>query len=351
MKRHLTGLTSIFAIVMAMAGAVTMALPASSAAQEADSAAGGQTHTVVASEIIDWKAVFATIESQNVTAARTRIGGIVSRLAVDEGDKVEANQLLATIVDEKLGLRQSGATAEVRALEAARANARVELDRARQLFADGFAAKSRLDAAQAAFDMADSQLNAARAQRSVASVQEKEGEVLAPATGVVLQVPVVEGAVVTPGEAIATIAQGNYVLRISLPERHASDLGEGDPVRIAGAAFAADDAKIADEGVIVRVYPEITNGRVFADAYVDGIGDYFVGQRVRVLVGTSARKAITVPVDFIETRFGVDFVKVRHDDGAVREVVVQRGRGEADAGIEAVEILSGVREGDVLVKP
>lgn len=303
-------------------------------------------------DVIDWKAVFATVESQNVTPARTRIGGIVARLAVDEGDRVEAGQLVAVVTDEKLGLQETGATAEVRALEAARANALVELERARKLYEDGFVSKARIDAAQTAFDMAESQLNAARAQRSVASAQEREGEVKAPAGGIVLQVPVVEGSVVTPGEAVAEIAQENYVLRISLPERHARDLGEGDPVRVAGSELPGAGNGVADEGRIVRVYPEIEDGRVFADAYVEGLGDYFVGQRVRVLVGTKTRKAIRVPADFISTRFGVDFVTVEDESGERHQVVVQRARAApAVEGEVMIEILSGVSEGDVLVRP
>lgn len=308
--------------------------------------------TIKPVEVVDWKAVFATVESQNVNPARTRIGGVVARLAVDEGDRVEAGQLVAIVTDEKLGLQETGATAEVRALEAARANALIELERARKLYEDGFVAKARLDSAQTAFDMADNQLSAARAQRSVASAQEREGEVAAPSAGIVLDVPVVEGAVVTPGETLATIAQENYVLRISLPERHAGALNEGDPVRVAGAELAGAAGGVADEGRIVRVYPEIRDGRVFADAYVEGLGDYFVGQRVRVLVGTETRKAISVPADYIATRFGVDFVTVEIEGGERREVVVQRGRAAPTAtGGEEIEILSGVSEGDVLVQP
>lgn len=308
--------------------------------------------TVEPVDIVDWKAVFATVESQNVNPARTRIGGVVARLAVDEGDRVEAGQLVAIVTDEKLGLQESGATAEVRALEAARANALIELERARKLYEDGYVARARLDSAQTAYDMADNQLNAARAQRSVASAQEREGEVAAPSAGIVLAVPVVEGAVVTPGEALATIAQENYVLRISLPERHASALNAGDPVRVAGAELGGPESKVADEGRIVRVYPEIRDGRVFADAYVEGLGDYFVGQRVRVLVGTETRKAITVPAEYIETRFGVDFVAVETGGGARRRVVVQRGRAAPMAtGGDEIEILSGLAEGDIVVKP
>ena len=35
-------------------------------------------------------------------------------------------------------------------------------------------------------------------------------------------------------------------------------------------------------GRIVKIYPEIDNGRVIADAEVDGLDDYFVGERVQV---------------------------------------------------------------------
>lgn len=331
-----------------------LATPALVAADEtpAVATADGPTFAVKSVDVVDWKAVFATVESQNVTPARSRIGGTVARLTVDEGDRVEAGQAIAVVTDEKLSLQETGATAEIRALEAARANAEIELERARKLFADGFVAKARLDTAQSAFDQADSQLSAARANRSVISQQEREGEVISPSAGIVLNVPVVEGAVVTPGETIAEIAAENYVLRVSLPERHSRDLSVGAPVRIAGGALSKGSDGVAEEGRIVRIYPQIADGRVFADAYVEGLGDYFVGERVRVLVGTTTRKALVAPADFISTRFGVDFVTVEHASGERREVVVQRGRTNLTAaGEEDVEILSGIFEGDVLVKP
>jgi hypothetical protein len=49
-----------------------------------------------------------------------------------------------------------------------------------------------------------------------------EGKVLAPTAGQVLSVPYTIGAVVLPGENIATIAEKNFILRLRVPERHAS---------------------------------------------------------------------------------------------------------------------------------
>jgi multidrug efflux pump subunit AcrA (membrane-fusion protein) len=82
---------------------------------------------------------------------------------------------------------------------------------------------------------------------------------------------------------------------------------------------------------------------VIADVDVEGLGDYFVGERTRVYVNTGARRAIVIPRSYVFRRAGVNYVKSA--DGV--EVVVQPG-AERDDG---VEILSGLSDGDVLVAP
>ena len=167
---------------------------------------------------------------------------------------------------------------------------------------------------------------------------------LAPASGRVLAVPVTSGSVIMPGEAVATIASELYLLRLRLPERHARSISEGDPVEIGMSALGND---VASTGRIRQVYPRIEDGRVVADAVVDGLGDFFVGERVRVHVTVDARDAILIPADFIETRYGVDYVRLQLGNDHVTEIVVQRGLETA----RGVEILSGLSAGDVLVQP
>jgi hypothetical protein len=53
-----------------------------------------------------------------------------------------------------------------------------------------------------------------------------------------------------------------------------------------------------------------------------------------------------VPEDYVATRFGLDYVKVR-DVSKTLEVPVQRGQMMT----EGFEILSGLKDGDVLVRP
>jgi multidrug efflux pump subunit AcrA (membrane-fusion protein) len=179
--------------------------------------------------------------------------------------------------------------------------------------------------------------------------QVTEGNVLAPTPGRVLTVPVTTGTVVLPGETIATVAEQNFILRLRVPERHARFLKAGDTVRIDGEQLGQGSAKF---GTIRLVYPHIEDGRVVADADVAGLGDYFVGERIRVWVSAGDRSSIIVPGSFITTRFGIDYAHVRRDDGTVIDVPVQRGRELPRPDMpDALEILSGLKAGDILVRP
>ncbi len=78
-------------------------------------------------------------------------------------------------------------------------------------------------------------------------------------------------------------------------------------------------------GTIAKVYPQITNGRVLADATVKGLGDYFVGERILVRVSAGERSALLVPHELVFTRFGVDFVTAKLADGELTDIAVQCG--------------------------
>lgn len=308
------------------------------------------TFPVSLRSVEDLKAVFATVDSVRQTKARARIAGTIAALAVREGDRVEAGQVLATVRDPKLALQIAAADARIASLTAQRRQADTELERARQLRATGSGTQQKLDDAQTGLDVIIAQIAAAKADRDVLDQQTREGEILAPTAGRVLQVLAVAGSVIQPGEAVATVATETYVLRLRLPERHARFMHAGDPVLVGARGLTSDRASgELKRGVVRLVYPELDNGQVVADAEVPGLGDYFVGERVRVLVSSGARETVVVPPEFLRNRSGVDFATLQ--GGA--EVPVQTGEavpaaGDAPGGIE---VLSGLNAGDVLLRP
>ena len=327
------------------AGGISVAL----LALFAQGALAQETFVVAPKTVADEKAVFATVESANVVPARARIGGTVVQLAVKEGDAVKQGQIVATIGDEKLALQMKSLDAQIAGLEAQFAQAQADLTRGEDLFSRGTIPKTRLDEARTAFNVATNALKSRTAERSVIQQQVTEGSVLAPTSGRVLKVPVTTGTVILAGETVATVAEQNFVLRLRVPERHARFLKAGDPVRIDGEELGKSGAQF---GTIRLVYPQIEDGRVIADAAVASLGDYFVGERIRVWVSAGERTSFIVPGSFIITRFGIDYVRIRKDAKAVNDVPVQRGRELPRPEMpDALEILSGLKGGDILVRP
>ena len=99
------------------------------------------------------------------------------------------------------------------------------------------------------------------------------------------------------------------------------------------------------------MYPQIEDGRVVADATVEGLGQYFVGDRLRVWISGGERSAIVIPQGFITTKFGIDYVQLG-EPGKTVAVPVQRGRDHPTPAMpDGLEILSGLRNGDKLVQP
>ena len=315
----------------------------------AQAALAEQTFVVAPKTVADEKAVFATVESTNVVPARARIGGTVVNLAVKEGDGVKQGQILATVGDEKLALQMKSLDAQIAGLESQLAQTQTDLTRGEDLFSRGTIPKTRLDEARTAFNVASNALKSRTAERSVIQQQVTEGSVLAPTSGRVLKVPVTSGTVILAGETVATVAEQNFVLRLRVPERHAQFLKAGDSVRIDGEELGKSGAQF---GTIRLVYPQIEDGRVTADATVAGLGDYFVGERIRVWVSAGERTSFIVPGSFIATRFGIDYARIGKDAKTAIDVPVQRGRNLPRPDMpDALEILSGLKTGDVLVQP
>ena len=306
--------------------------------------------TVALRPFADEKAVFATIESANELPARTRIGGTIAQLTVHDGDEVKQGQTVALVSDEKLQLQLRALDAQITGLRAQVAQAQVDFGRAESLSRTGAASRQQFDQARTALDVANSSLAARIAERGVVAQQMNEGAVLAPTDGRVLRVPLTEGSVVLPGEAVATIAEANFVLRLNVPERHAQFIRTGDKVRLDGRDLGQGNKPVF--GTITLVYPRISDGRVRADATVPGIGSYFVGGRVRVWINAGERMTYVVPTDYIFTRFGLSYVHKRGADGQVLEIPVQRGRDLPTPEMpNGIEILSGLADGDILVAP
>ncbi|HEX5378889.1 MAG TPA: efflux RND transporter periplasmic adaptor subunit [Phenylobacterium sp.] len=324
---------------------VTLALSACGrsepAAPVARTAPSAGRLTVQPRVIADLKPVPGTLTTRDMAEARARISGVLVSLAVKEGDMVRQGQLIARVKDDRLAMETGAFDAQAAAAAAEAARARADLARTRTLFSKGIYAQARLDQVEAAAKAADASLAAARAQRNASAELGAQGAILAPAAGRVLTADVPVGSVVTAGQSVARITAGPMVVRIELPEGQARALKVGDPVQLT----AEDLRGVAAQGTIAQVYPSITGGQVSADVTAPNLPQDLIGQRVRARVKVAERKALIVPRTYVSARYGIDYARLVRSDGAVSETPVQTTAGPTP---DTVEILSGLRAGDIL---
>ncbi len=273
-------------------------------------------------EVPDQKVVAATVASKRMAEARARIGGTLVGLMIDEGDHVSQGEKIATVKDARLAMETRSYDAQVAAAQAEYDRAKADLARTKDLFEKGVYAKARMDQMQAAADSAASALDSAKAQRAASAELEAQGDVFAPASGMVTKVLVPKGSVVVAGQSVAQITAGQLLLRLELPERQAKALLVGQEVTLLGDQ--SDDP--VGTGVIQQIYPLVSTGRVSVDASVAKLETQLIGERVRVAVTLGERQAIVIPSDYITVRSGIDYVSLKQDGDKTIDVPFSAAR-------------------------
>ncbi|SHG80870.1 RND family efflux transporter, MFP subunit [Hydrocarboniphaga daqingensis] len=149
-----------------------------------------------------------------------KVGGVVARIEVREGDLVKKGQRLAKIdtaeIDAQLQQAQAAATKAAR-----------DLDRGKLLFAQDVVTQEQLDDLGTAASVAQAQLNAVAFNREYA-------EIIAPDDGRVLRRLVEPLELVAAGTPVLIVGkqQGGMVLKVALPDRDALRLKINDPAEI-----------------------------------------------------------------------------------------------------------------------
>ena len=303
--------------------------------------ASGERLTVEPRTIADLRPVSGEYATRDQADARARISGTLVELKVKEGDTVKRGQVIGVIRDDRIGLQTSALDAQTAAAAAQAARADADLARTKDLYEHGVYAKARLDQVEAEAKATRAQLAAAKAQSAASANLAHQGEVLAPASGLVLHAQVPAGSVVMPGQSIATITAGPAVIRLELPEAQTGAIKVGEAVAISTNGGAASTQ-------VLQIYPAVTAGEITLDLAAPKEATGLIGSRVDVSVPVGQRMAIAVPGRFLTHRYGVDYVRVLKRDGTANEVVVQTGASQVGG---ETEILSGLGAGDVILGP
>jgi len=297
--------------------------------------------------------VAQTIDATGVIAPPPKVDAIVSspiagrvgQVAVEEGDRVEAGALLATIEDPALPAGSLEAKAGVASAQAAKAAADQELARQERLVTSGIGARRDLDEARAKAAAAAAELDAANARSGLASTRMARRELRAPRAGVVLHVwkrvgESVDGTTATPVAEVADLA----VLEVhaQVPPTALAPLHEGmtASVRVLGL-----DTPLPAK--VIRVAPAVdpTTLLGLVRLQIEGGASLKVGNAASAKIVVATKPGVLAPEAALRRSLvGADEVVVCDGDKASVRAVKLGERSD-----KGVEIEDGVKAGEQVV--
>lgn len=211
---------------------------------------GLRTLTVDDAAAADGRAWDGVVEAVRQAALSAQTAGRVVEVRKDVNDRVAAGELLVRLsaVEQQAGA--DSARAQLRAAEAAAAEAEATYRRFAALSQGQFVSKMQLDQARATRDASVAARDAARAQLAQAGQQAGYTAIRAPYAGVVARRDVEPGESVAPGQPLMTVfAPDALRIEVSVPQSDAAAI-RGNPM----ARIAFDDGRMVDAAQ-VTVFP------------------------------------------------------------------------------------------------
>lgn len=279
-----------------------------------------------------WDGVVEAVHRADLAA---QTAGRVSVVNVDVNDRVKAGDVLLRITAVEQDAGATAARAQLRATEAAAAEAEQNYRRFAALAAGQYVSKAQVDQARAARDSAAAARNAAAAMLTQVSQQAAYTVVRAPFDGVVARRDVEPGETVAPGAPLASIySPGALRIQVAVPQTRADAIRRDSSAQV----VLADGRKVTPAEVIV--FPS-------ADP---------VSHSVNVRVMMPALDVPPVPGTTAKVVFAADVGDVEGAKGGVRipaSSIAQRGELSAvyvvsDGRLLLRQLRLGARNGDVV---
>lgn len=184
----------------------------------------------------------------------SEVQGLVTKVHVDEGSAVAKGDALLEIDPERRRLELDARRARVEEVEAALADQKRQTERVRELSQKKIASEAQLDQGELALRLAQSRVNAARAELGLAERALRDATVLSPFDGLVSKRSVSQGEFVAPGAPLVElVALDPIEISFHVTEVDSARVSVGATVDLRVAPYPND----AFQGKVISVAPGV----------------------------------------------------------------------------------------------
>ncbi len=281
----------------------------------------------------------ATVEAFNTNNISSSTGSRIKRVLVDVGSTVRAGQAVVILDDINIATQ----TASIDQLKIQLANAKVDLDRAKELVKIGGGTQQSVDQLQASYD---AQVRAIEsAERTLTNMNENT-VLTSPVSGVVTQKNYYNGDL--PGSLPILVIEQQQPLKVivNVNESDFPKVTKGMPVTVKLDTYGDETF----QGSVYLIHPTIdTSTRTFqVEVTINNSGNRIrSGMFARVIFNFGTEMNVVVPDQAIQkqTGSGVRYVYIYNANGTVSYQEVELGRRMSNR----YEILSGLTNGTQVV--
>lgn len=309
---------------------------------------GGMAGEPLATATVEYRDVDLTYASEAVVEAvkqstvSAQVTGRIVELNYDVGDYVKKGQVIVRIDETEARQVVAGSQAQVSQAQAAFENARVALERNRQLAAQKFISQAAVDKAEADFRVAEAQLAAAKAGAGQAATSKAYTVVVAPYSGVVSARHVELGEMATPGKALMTgFDPADMRVIATVPQYKVSEVRASPRAMI---EIPSLNRWIQAKSITLLPSAEArTHATHVRLDLPENVKDVYPGMFARAYFTVGRARKLVAPVAAVVKRSEVAGMYVVNDKGAVsfRQVRLGEPSGQGE-----IEILAGVSAGE-----
>jgi membrane fusion protein (multidrug efflux system) len=286
------------------------------------------------------------LEAKERAQVASEVDGVVTELAVDEGERVEEGALLLAVDPEKRSLAMANVRAMHRDAQAALAEAEREAARVRKLHDSGIASDAALDKIETGMSRALSRVEATKAELGVAERALRDANVRAPFAGWIARRDVSRGEYVRPGQPLfELVALDPIEVEFSVAERDSARVAIGQQVQVGVAPYPEERFQGQVTMISPTLDPKTRTLRVKAQI-ANADGRLRPGLFARADLGVARREgALLVPEEAVLQRADGEVVFVVTPEDTARRVLVKTGLQREGK----VEIVQGVAAQDQVV--
>lgn len=287
--------------------------------------------------------VSGSLKAVNSAFVKAKVAAELTTMAVREGDSVKAGQVLARLDATEFDWRVRQAEQQAEAAKAQLEIAERQLANNKALVAQGFISPTALETTASTYAGARATLLAAQAAVELARKARADTVLTAPISGQISQ------RLVQPGERVALDAKLLEIVDLSRLELEAAIAPDDLPsLRVGHLARLHVDGSTEDlPARVVRINPSAQAGSRAISVYLAVQPNPVLRQGLfaRGWIELDRRQVLQLPLAAVRTDQAVPYA-IRIANGRTERAPLKLGTRGQSGGVDAVEVLAGLNEGD-----